>query len=130
MPKPIAILIYILTAPSSPPENLTATPLSPTSILMAWSPPPRHSQNGIIREYRVKITEVETGRELNFSTSSTSITVPLLHPYYTYDCVVRGYTVLIGPYANVTVMTPEDGMLKVDVVFNRIGINDHDLYGK
>ena len=92
---------------------------------MAWSPPPRHSQNGIIREYRVKITEVETGRELNISTS-TSITVPFLHPYYTYDCVVRGYTVMIGPYANVTVMTPEDGMLKVDV---GIGINDHDLYG-
>lgn len=37
---------------------------------------------------------------------------------------------MIGPYANITVMTPEDGMLKVDVVFNRIGINDHDLYGK
>ena len=33
---------------------------------------------------------------------------------------------MIGPYANVTVMTPEDGMLKVDV---GIGINDHDLYG-
>ena len=49
--------------------------------------------------------------EFNFTTSATSITVPFLHPYYTYACVICTYTVAAGPYAEVTVMTAEDGML-------------------
>ena len=98
-------------APSSAPQNLTVTALNPHSVTLHWSPPPPHSQNGVIREYRVNVTEVETGMEFNFTTSATSITVPFLHPYYTYECVISAYTVATGPYTEVTVMTPEDGML-------------------
>ena len=98
-------------APSSAPQNLTVTALSPYSIFLHWSPPPPHSQNGVIREYRVNVTEVETGTEFNLTTTATSITVPFLHPYYTYECVISAYTVATGPYAEVTVMTPEDGTL-------------------
>lgn len=98
-------------APSSPPQNLTATVLGPTSISLAWSPPPPHNQNGNIREYRINMTEVETGRDLNYSTAATSYTVPLLHPYYTYECIVSAYTVATGPFAEVTVMTQEDSKI-------------------
>ena len=102
------------TAPSSAPQNVTATALSPNSISLDWSPPPTHSQNGVIREYRVNVTEIETGTEFNLTTTATSITVPFLHPYYTYKCAISAYTVATGPYAKVTVMTPEDGMLYKD----------------
>ena len=59
----------------------------------------------------MNVTEVETGTEFNLTTTATSITVPFLHPYYTYECVISAYTVATGPYAEVTVMTPEDGTL-------------------
>ena len=103
---------YLLNiAPSSSPQNLTVTALSPNSISLDWSPPPPNSQNGVIREYRVNVTEVETGMELNLTTTATFITVPFLHPYYTYKCFICTYTVATGPYAEVTVMTLEDGTL-------------------
>ena len=56
---------------------------------------------------------METGRELNFSTAATSIPVPLLHPFYTYECVISAYTVAIGPYTEIVVMTQEDGRLSL-----------------
>ena len=59
----------------------------------------------------MNVTEMETGNEFNFTTSAISITVPFLHPFYTYKCVISAYTVATGPYTEVTVMTPEDGML-------------------
>ena len=100
-------------APSSAPQNLTVTALSPNSISLDWSPPPPHSQNGVIREYRVNVTEVETGTEFYFTTAATSYTVSnILHPYYTYECIVSAYTIAIGPYTDeVTMMTLEDGVL-------------------
>ena len=107
----IMCTLFTLSVPSSAPQNITVTAFSPHSITLHWSPPPPHSQNGVIREYRVNVTEVETGMEFHFTTAATSITVPFLHPYYTYECVISAYTVATGPYAEVTVMTPEDGML-------------------
>ena len=98
-------------APSSAPQILTVIALSPYIIFLDWSPPPPHSQNGVIREYRVNVTEVKTGMEFHFTTTATAIFVPFLHPYYTYECVISAYTVATGPNAEVTVMTPEDGTL-------------------
>lgn len=40
--------------PSMPPENITATPKSATSITVHWSPPPVDSQNGIIKGYKIR----------------------------------------------------------------------------
>lgn len=51
--------------------------------------------------------------EFNYSTAATSLTVPFLHPYYTYECVISAYTIAYGPYTEVfTVMTTEAGVLK------------------
>ena len=89
------------------------TSLNATSISLAWSPPPLDSQNGIIREYRINITEVQTGSIYVFTTSTTSIAVPSLHPHYDYRCTVSAYTVDVGPYSEVLVITtPEDGQLQ------------------
>ena len=78
-----------------------------------WEAPPSEHHNGEIREYRVNVTEVETGSMLQYSTEDTEITITGLHPYYRYVCTVTAVTVSEGPYsANVTVRTHEAGTYK------------------
>jgi receptor-type tyrosine-protein phosphatase Q len=96
-------------APSSPPQNLTGTSMSSDIITLSWSPPPASDTNGVIREYRVNIREVETGTVFSLTTTATTITLQSLHPYYTYLCTVSAYTVGVGPYTAVfSIRTPED----------------------
>ena len=98
--------------PTSPPQNLGVSALNSTSISLSWMPPPLIDQNGIIREYRITITEVETGSVLGFTSTTTALIVPSLHPYYNYQCKVNAYTIDHGPYTeDFTVRTLEDGML-------------------
>ena len=100
------------SAPSAPPEELVAASISSTSFVLSWSPPPISQQNGIIREYRVNITEIQTGLSIILNSTSTSVSALSLHPYYTYECTVSAYTVGGGPYSEVfTVTTSEDGRL-------------------
>ena len=93
---------------------MTAIALDSTSIFLSWFPPPPIHQNGIVREYRITITEVDTGTILEVVSTITSATVLSLHPYYSYNCVVSAYTVGAGPYTEVvSVRTLEEGMLYV-----------------
>jgi len=91
------------------PANLTGSALDSTTIALNWdSPDGRH--NGIIREYRVNLTEVETGRVFQEVATTTSLVVSNLHPDYTYEWIVSAFTVAEGPYSlTSTVRTPEDG---------------------
>ena len=73
-----------------------------------WEPP--EDPNGYIREYRVNVTEVETGRMFQLITNTTGITIGSLHPYYTYNCTVSAVTIGPGPFSPaITVRTDEDG---------------------
>ena len=73
-----------------------------------WEPP--QDPNGDIREYRVNVTEVETGRIFQLSTNTTSIIIGFLHPYYTYNCTVVPVTNVPGPFSSaITVRTDETG---------------------
>ena len=99
----------LILVPTRPPLSPTGEAVSPRSLLLSWSPPPPEHQNGIIRHYLVKITESETYQVFQHMTHTTSLSVPMLHPYYTYQWRVSAYTVGEGPYTNVsTVRTPED----------------------
>ena len=90
---------------------VVAASVGSTSFVLSWSPPPTSQQNGIIREYTVNITEIQTGISIILNSTSTSVSVLSLHPYYTYECRVSAYTVGSGPYSEVfTITTPEDGM--------------------
>ena len=90
---------------------VVAASVSSTSFVLSWSPPPISQQNGVIREYTVNITEIQTGLSIILNSTSTSVSVLSLHPYYTYECTVSAYTVGGGPYSEVfTITTPEDGM--------------------
>lgn len=82
------------------------------SIVLIWSSPPLNEQNGIIVYYQVNITEVETGNEISLLSPDTFITVPFLHPFYTYVCIVSAVTVIEGPYSDEFIITtPQDGNL-------------------
>ena len=79
-------------------------------MYLSWYPPPAEDQNGIMREYRIEITEVDTGRILDVVSYSTSIDLSSLHPHYRYEWIVAAFTIDTGPYTAVsTVMTDEDG---------------------
>ena len=103
---------FLSIAPSSPPLNVSAISISPISIFLLWSPPPLSKQNGIIVYYQVNITEVETGNEISLLSPDTFITVPFLHPFYSYICIVSAVTVTEGPYSDeLIITTPQDGNL-------------------
>ena len=106
------LIIIFFTAPSAPPEGLVITEIRSTSVTLRWSPPPASQQNGIIREYQVNITEIQTANTILLNSTSTSVVVQSLHPHYMYACAVSAYTVGSGPYSEVlNVTTAEDGTL-------------------
>ena len=100
------------SVPSSPPEAVTVTALSPYSLSISWQAPPPDSQNGEIRYYTIKMLEEETDTQtwLSTSNSSTNITVESLHPYYSYRVSVAAFSVGLGPYSlQTSVQMPEAG---------------------
>ena len=96
------------TVPGTHPNNITGRALNSTHIYLMWEPP--GDPNGDIREYRVNVTELETGRMFQLSTNTSSITIGSLHPYYTYNCTVVAVTIGPGPFSSIiTVRTDEAG---------------------
>ena len=94
--------------------NLTALFIGSTSIHISWNHPPADTHFGVIREYRINVTELETGAVFNLSTGSetTEITVESLHPFYTYTFVIVPVTVDVGTNsAEITIRTEEAGNL-------------------
>ena len=78
---------------------------------LTWDPPPPSQINGIIREYRLNVTEDATGAVFQYTTNASiqEITIGPLHPYYIYHCSVVAYTVEQGPYTSIfAIQTEED----------------------
>ena len=87
-----------------------------TSIVISWSPPLPHLQNGIIQYYIIVIHENNTNTTISSivhnATNTNVITAVNLHPYYKYTVSVAAYTVDLGPYQSTTSVTKEAGELK------------------
>ena len=91
------------------PANLTGLAQDSTTILLRWDQP-SGAHNGIIREYRVNLTEQETGVVTQLTSATTDLLVGNLHPDYTYQWTVTAFTVAEGPYSiTSSVRTLEDG---------------------
>ena len=89
---------------------MEVTAIDSRTILISWFPPPLDQQNGIIREYHIIINEGESGETFQLTTAATSVTVPSLHPFYTYNCTIAAFTVGEGPHSgDITLTMPEDG---------------------
>ena len=99
-----------LTAPSRSPTVLSRTTQNSTSLRLAWQDPDSRFHNGMIRGYKVNISEIETGQLRQLDAQRSPIIVAMLHPYYRYQYSVAAYTVVVGPYSVPgTVQMPEDG---------------------
>ena len=86
------------------------TAINSTTLLISWMPPPLEHQNGVIREYRVNITERETGMAYHLTTAATTLTVSSLHPFYTYTFFIVPVTVDVGTnHTEITIQTEEAG---------------------
>ena len=103
------------TEPAASPENVQATNISSTAIMVTWDEVPAIDQNGIIINYEVRFEPLQFTAELSNDTINTpdlSINITGLEEYVEYNISVRAYTsVGPGPYSDpVTERTSEDGM--------------------
>lgn len=103
-----------LSAPIGRPTNVTAIDFGSTFIHIYWSHPPEDTHYGVLREYRLNVTELETGERFRVTVDSeeTEAVLTSLHPYYTYHITIVPVTVVEGDnYTEITIKTAEDGKL-------------------
>ena len=96
------LIPYIV--PSGPPQGITGTALSSTKLLISWSPPLTEERNGVIRMYKIGISEAEaeTGQtDYMYTSDNTTLkTLYSQHPYYHYNITVAAYTIGYGPFSH------------------------------
>jgi len=105
-------MIKILLAPIGKPTNVTAITYDSTSIHVYWSHPPEDTHYGVIREYWLNVTELETATNSRVIVDSeeTELVLTSLHPYFTYHIIIIPVTIEEGDnYTEITVRTAEDG---------------------
>ncbi|XP_012502834.1 PREDICTED: receptor-type tyrosine-protein phosphatase delta [Propithecus coquereli] len=101
--------------PSAPPQDISCTSPSSTSILVSWQPPPVENQNGIITEYSIKYTAVD-GEDnkpheiLGIPSDTTKYLLEQLEKWTEYRITVTAHTdVGPGPESlSVLIRTDED----------------------
>ena len=81
------------------------------TFVVTWQPPPAEERNGIIRNYVVNLTELETGTVEQYFASDLNITITFRHPFYRYRYTVAAETISLGPYSDPRVIhLPEAGL--------------------
>ena len=135
VPQILFVLIFLDSiAPTSAPANISGYAVDSTSISISWTPPPFEDQNGIIRNYVINITELETGITFSRVSLTTSISLYNLHPFYRYSVTVTAVTVGPGPATTVfIVQTREDGRFcstwNLLIIFSLIFSFQSSVYG-
>lgn len=82
----------------------------PATIALTWAPPPPIEVNGNLDHYVIEAIEMATGRNSQYTESSTQTTIDSLHPYYVYKLRVAAFTNARGPYTEyISVTTSESG---------------------
>ncbi len=104
------VFLYTHTGPTSGPTNVTIVLVTATSIHLSWEPPPENTHQGIIRGYRLNVTELATDTKISEFTQVTEIVLASLHPSYIYEILIIAVTVEEGSnYTTVLVATDEAG---------------------
>ena len=97
--------------PSGAPQNLASLLINSTSANISWEAPLPEEQNGEIVSYIIKIHEVETSVNAEYTSSNRWLFNSHFHPYYSYQVMVAAVTVGVGPFTfTFTFIMPEDGM--------------------
>ena len=116
------------TEPATPPQNVSATAISSTKIMVIWREVPAIDQNGIIANYEVQFEPLQFTEILMTSTVNTTdlfIVIDSLEECIDYNINVRAYTsVGPGPYSDpVTERTLEDGNFSCPKLYYRSHYN-------
>ena len=110
---PYSEVVTVLTdesVPIAPPQEVIADDVASMYLTLTWNAPPFEETNGIIRYYMIRVSELETGTSFFVTSNETEVTIPELHPYYTYECNVAAYTIDLGPYStSITIQLLEEG---------------------
>lgn len=108
------LFYYPCTVPTSPPTNVSAVVLSSNAIKVFWDAMPVDIANGIVRNYIINVTVLESQEEWTVETLYTTITLSELHPYYTFTIRVAAHTTGPGPFSHPqTLKTLQDGELSL-----------------
>lgn len=100
---------FFVSVPTGSPNDIQVNVTSSTTATLQWTEPDLEEQNGNIKHYRVTLLD---NNELELQTlisSSLSIQLENLHPFYSYICEVQAVTTGNGPKGNITFTTPQDG---------------------
>ena len=106
------ILRSINTVPSIAPANTFSQVIDSRTLVLSWEEIPSEHHNGVLQGYNVTIIEQETGREFYYSSFISMLTVTSLHPAYSYEWRVAGFTRIgEGPasFPSNRIQTSEDG---------------------
>lgn len=104
------------SVPSAPPQDITCTSPSSTSILVSWAPPPLEFQNGIITGYSIQYSTTggnkTTKRIDGIPPESSQYLLENLEKWTEYGITVRACTEAgDGPESlQLLIRTEEDGM--------------------
>uniref|UniRef100_A0A3Q2NVG7 Fibronectin type-III domain-containing protein n=1 Tax=Fundulus heteroclitus TaxID=8078 RepID=A0A3Q2NVG7_FUNHE len=105
-----------LSDSATPPQDITCTSPSSTSILVSWAPPPLEFQNGIITGYSIQYSTMEGNRTAKrvdrIPPGSSPYLLENLEKWTEYGITVRALTEAgDGPESlQLLIRTEEDGM--------------------
>ena len=98
-----------VAAPSSAP-TVTYVVQDSTTVRISWTSIPVASRNGVVRQYQIRLRNIEDGNERMFTDSSSPLIISDLRPFYNYRVSVAASTVALGPYSSeVSIQMPQDG---------------------
>lgn len=105
------------SVPSAPPQDITCTSPSSTSILVSWAPPPLEFQNGVITGYSIQYSTTEASNKVSkridgIPPESSPYLLENLEKWTEYGVTVRAQTEAgDGPESlQLLIRTEEDGM--------------------
>ena len=113
------VYVHKIIVPSSGPENVWGSSLSPYNIELHWDSPSTETQNGDIVFYHINITHISSGKVHLFEVPGNSSFYSRndFHPYYTYICTIHAVTIGAGPGKSVIITTKETGTGIVNIQF-------------
>eukprot|EP00731_Ephydatia_muelleri_P018991 Em0011g1031a len=100
---PASVLVNTSSAaPTAPPNNLTETTKTSSSVTISWGEVPCQDQNSVIVGYRVLYGAVTSGVGGTVATSGRTLTVNGLSPYTNYSIEVSAINSdrAMGPYSS------------------------------
>ena len=98
--------------------NLTVVALSSTAVQASWDAPPSDLQNGLIVDYVLVVSGVDTDEAYElYSGADISVrTLSGLHPFYTYTFSIAALTIGVSPFSPAVVFKmPEEGRDLTDI---------------